>query len=89
MAWSAAGTDAVRATHFDAHKAFLRSGRLDILKSGPMFAADGRQAGALVVAEVADIATMREICADDPFVIHGVYDHIDFVEWRITTGRSF
>ncbi|MFX8320094.1 hypothetical protein ABTL33_18710, partial [Acinetobacter baumannii] len=42
-----------------------------------------------VVADVADIATMQAICADDPFAVHGVYDHIEFVEWRITTGRSF
>jgi uncharacterized protein YciI len=89
MAWSAAGSDAARMTHFDAHKAFLRSGRLDILKSGPMFDTAGRQVGALVVADVADIATMQAICADDPFAVHGVYDHIEFVEWRITTGRSF
>lgn len=89
MAWSAAGSDAARAAHLEAHKAFLRSGRLDILKSGPLFDADGRQVGALVVAEVADIATMQAICAEDPFAVHGVYDRIDFLDWRITAGRSF
>ncbi len=89
LAWSAADKSAERAAYLDDHKRFLRSGRLDILKSGPLFDAQGAQVGALVVAEVADIETMRTVCAEDPFAVHGIYDRVTFLEWRITTGKPF
>jgi uncharacterized protein YciI len=89
IAWSAADKTAERAAYIEDHKRFLRSGKLDVLQSGPVFDEGGNQQGALVVAEVADIATMRRICAEDPFDIHGIYDRVTFLEWRITAGRSF
>lgn len=88
IAWSAPDRADERAAHLEAHKRFLRSGKLDVLQSGPVFDDSGEQLGALIVAEVADVATMRAICADDPFAIHGVYDRISFMEWRITAGRQ-
>jgi uncharacterized protein YciI len=89
LAWSAADKSAERAVYVEDHKRFLRSGMLDILQSGPLFDASGAQVGALVVAEVADVSTMRAICAEDPFAANGIYDRITFMEWRITAGRSF
>lgn len=89
IAWSAPDKTAERNACLEDHKQFLRSGRLDILQSGPVFGDTGGQLGALIVADVPDIATMRRICAEDPFAVHGIYDRITFVEWRITAGRSF
>ena len=89
LAWSNADKTAERAIHLEGHKQFLRSGALDVLQSGPLFDANGVQVGALIVAEVADIETMCAVCAEDPFAIYDIYDRITFLEWRITTGRSF
>ena len=87
LAYSDPGKAAERDLHLAAHKAFLRSGRLLILQSGPVFDAEGQQAGALVVAETPDLATMRELCAEDPFAVHGIYDRTLFMEWRLTLGQ--
>lgn len=89
IAFSAPDKTAERNAHIEDHKRFLRSGLLDILQSGPVFDETGTQLGALVVAEVADVDTMRRLCAEDPFTIHGIYDRVTFVEWRITAGKSF
>ena len=87
LAYSDPGKVLERDAQLAAHKAFLRSGRLRILQSGPIFDADGRQAGALVVAEVPDLATMQAICAEDPFALNGIYDRTVFMEWRLTLGQ--
>lgn len=73
-----------RDIHLPAHKAFLRSGRLHILQSGPLFGGDGLQTGALIVARTTDQATMEALCADDPFTVHGIYRETVFMEWRVT-----
>ncbi|MGI4748380.1 MAG: YciI family protein [Janthinobacterium lividum] len=76
-----------RAGLLAAHKTFLRSGCLTVLQSGPIFDQEGNQVGAIVVADTPDIGTMEAICAEDPFVIHGIYHRISFLEWRITVER--
>jgi uncharacterized protein YciI len=86
-AYSAPDRTIERGRFLEAHKDFLRSGRLTVLQSGPIFDQDGNQTGGIIVAEVSDIAGMEAICAKDPFVVHGVYDRITFAEWRITLGH--
>jgi uncharacterized protein YciI len=87
IAYSSPDRSTDRAKLLEAHKAFLRSGSLTVLQSGPMFDQDGVQTGAIVIAEAPDIETMQAICAKDPFVMHGIYDRISFSEWRITIGQ--
>lgn len=86
VALAAPGRERERALHLDAHKAFLRRSALAIVHSGPLFAADGSQLGALVVAEAVSVDAMEAACASDPFVIHGVYARFIFAEWRPTIG---
>lgn len=86
ISYSSPDRVADRANFLDAHKAFLRSGRLTVLQSGPVFDQEGVQTGAIVVADTPDIETMKAICAEDPFAIHGLYDRISFLEWRLTIG---
>ena len=77
-----------RGIWLEAHKAFLRDGRLRILQAGPLFDEEQRQVGALVVAEMASLAEMQAICSEDPFVVHDIYDRVTFFDWRQTIGRA-
>lgn len=86
IALAAVGRARERAMHLEAHKAFLRGFAPAILHSGPLFAADGTQLGALVVAEAVSVDAMEAAFAADPFVIHGVYARCTFAEWRPTIG---
>jgi uncharacterized protein len=88
IALNAQGGTGERAAHLEGHKAFLRSGRLRILHSGPFFGSGGRQVGALVVADVSGPAAMEAICKEDPFIAHGVYCQDTYAEWRITLGQA-
>lgn len=87
IAYTALNRETDRAGLLAAHKAFLRSGSLTVLQSGPIFDQEGKQTGAVVVAETLDIETMKAICAQDPFIVHGIYHHVTFFEWRITLGH--
>lgn len=78
------GTDAERAAHIDAHKAHLRSSGINIVLSGPTVCPDGKQAGAMVVAEVGSLKEFEDFSEADPFVVHGVYETVDIYEWRAT-----
>lgn len=88
LAFSAPASTTDRAIHFEAHRAFLRSGRLRVLQSGPLFDDAQTQIGALVVADIPSLAEMQAVCSEDPFVVHGIYDRVMFFEWRQTIGRA-
>lgn len=77
---------AERERHLEAHKAYLRSAGVRILQSGP-FKAPGR-AGALIIAEVDDLAAMHAFSNADPFVVHGVYRSVEIVEWTVTLSAE-
>lgn len=87
IAYSSPDRNIDRANLLEAHKAFLRSGALTVLQSGPIFDQEGVQTGAIVIADAPDIETMKAVCAKDPFVMHGIYDRISFSEWRVTIGQ--
>lgn len=75
-----------RAAHFEAHKQYLRSGGLKILKSGPF--AHETLKGALILADVESLEEMKCFNAHDPFVIHGVYKVVHIVEWSVTYSAA-
>lgn len=77
---------AEREHHLEAHKAYLRSADVRILQSGP-FKAPGRT-GALVIAEVDDLAAMQAFSHGDPFVVHGVYRSVEIAEWTVTLSAE-
>ena len=88
IAHDAPGKDAERRQHFEAHRAHLRSGLAGVVQSGPRFApeAGGAKAGALVVFDVEDIAEVERFNAQDPYIVHGVYDRIEVLRWDKTIG---
>ena len=89
IAYDAAGKDAERRAHYDAHRAYLRSpAARAIVQSGPLFSSDGANAkiGALIVFDVADAAEVAAFNAGDPFIVNGVYDRVDLLRWDRTIG---
>lgn len=89
LAYDAAGRDADRKTHYDAHRAHLRLELAkSIVQSGPLFAPDGtnRKIGALIVFDVADMGEVERFNAADPFIVHGIYDRVEFMRWDKTIG---
>ncbi|TCL71379.1 YciI family protein [Rhizobium sp. BK251] len=79
---SAPGSAEARARYLEDHKAYLRLGKVKVLQSGPIFNEEGDQVGGVVIAEVTDLAEMREFSLDDPFVVHGIYGSTEIFEWR-------
>lgn len=77
---------AAREIHIEGHKRHLRSGRLQIIHSGPILDEAGEGSGGVVVADVVSLDEMRQFSVEDPFVRHGVYSSISIYEWRPTIG---
>lgn len=75
-----------REIHLEDHKRHLRSGRLQIIQSGPIVNDAGEGSGGVVVADVVSLDEMHAFSAEDPFVRHGVYSSISIYEWRPTIG---
>ncbi len=86
IARDASGKDAERKALLEDHKAHLRSGLAKITQSGPIFAPDGVKRGGMVVFEADTIAPVEAFNAQDPYVVHGVYDQIEIVRWDKTIG---
>ncbi|WP_284777920.1 YciI family protein [Agrobacterium sp. lyk4-40-TYG-31] len=77
-----------RLEHLEDHKRYLRSGRVDVLQSGPIDDGVGAVTGGVVVAEVVSLDDMHAFSAGDPFVINGVYNRVNVFEWKPTISNS-
>ena len=86
IAYDATGKDEERKALFEAHRAHLRSGMVNIVQSGPLFVANGGKRGALIVFDVADVAEVERFNALDPYIINGVYDNVEILRWDKTIG---
>ena len=53
--------------------------------AGPLLNEDEAMAGSLIIFEADDLDAARVVCAEDPYVIHGVFEHYDVIE----TQRCF
>ena len=47
---------------------------------GPLLDKRGDMAGSLIIIEATDLESARATYEDDPYVIHGVFEHYDVVE---------
>ena len=77
---------AQRQLHLEAHKTHLRSAPFPLLGSGPVHDGQGRQIGAIILAEVEQFETFERFSAADPFVMNEVYVTPKIIEWRPTLG---
>lgn len=68
----------------EAHKAHLRSAKIHILRSGPFVPAQHGLSGALIIADVEDLAQLSAFSEADPFVQAGVYMQVHIVAWTVT-----
>ncbi len=77
-----------RARWFEAHKAHLRSGMINIVQSGPLYPSEetAPPTAALVIAEVSSLEELRRFSEADPFVIHGIYGRVTIMRWDRTIG---
>ena len=70
-----------RMAHRPAHLEHMA--RLDatgrIQYGGPLLNEDGDMSGSLIIIEADDIESARATFAEDPYVIHGVFDDYDVV----------
>lgn len=73
-----------RELHLESHKAYLRSCNLTIVLSGPVADEEGQSMGAMVLLDVDDMQDVFRFSEGDPFVIHGVYDHVKIYRWNAT-----
>jgi uncharacterized protein YciI len=75
-----------RVQHFEAHKAYLHAARDIIVMSGPLAVTDGdRRVGSLVVLD-ASLEQAEAFNANDPFVIHGVYEDVRLLRYDKSIG---
>lgn len=87
LAYNALNKDRERAENIAAHTAHLRSGSINIVQSGPLFAAPGdTRLGALIVFDAPTLADVEAFNAADPFVLSGVYDDVRIMRWEKTIG---
>ena len=55
---------------------------------GPLLNEDGTMAGSLIVFEAADLKAARAASAEDPYVIHGVFEDYDVIETKPVFPRG-
>ena len=55
---------------------------------GPLLNEDGAMAGSLIIFEADDLDAARAACAEDPYVIHGVFEHYDVIETQPVFPRG-
>ncbi len=89
IAYDAKDRDAERKANYEAHVAYLRSDAArHIVQSGPLFSSDGSNTkiGALIVFDVDDAAQAQAFSASDPFILAGVYERVELLQWNRTIG---
>ncbi|MCP4934975.1 MAG: YciI family protein [bacterium] len=77
----------LRSQNRDKHLAYLDS-LGDVMKSaGPFMSEDGLEPrGSLVIVEADSLAAAREIAANDPYAIAGVFESVDIRPWKWLFG---
>ena len=56
--------------------------------AGPLLNEDEAMAGSLIIFEADDLDAARVVCAEDPYVIHGVFEHYDVIETQPVFPRG-
>ena len=49
---------------------------------GPLLSEDGEMKGSLIVLEADDLDAARQAYAEDPYIVHAVFESYDIVETR-------
>ena len=78
---------ALRMQNRDKHLAYLDSLGDNMKSAGPFMNEDGSQPrGSLVIVEADSMDAAREIAANDPYAIAGVFESVDIRPWKWLFG---
>ena len=78
---------ALRAQNRDKHLAYLDSLGNVMKSAGPFMSEDGLEPrGSLVIVKADSMDAAREIAANDPYAIAGVFESVDIRPWKWLFG---
>lgn len=86
----AQGLEAVRATHREEHRVYIRQDRPDCrtVLGGPLLDPEGRRMiGTLLVLEATDRAAALRFLANDPYARAGLFATTDLDPWQWGLGQ--
>lgn len=80
---------AIRDTHYEAHRAYLQNSAVDIKLAGPMVEDDGeKRIGSVFIVDVPDRAAAEAFSAADPFTRNGLFERVIIARFLdITRGK--
>jgi uncharacterized protein YciI len=86
--WDRLDGSSVRAAVREAHRTHIRQPdeRCRCILGGPLMSASLEMVGTLLVFDATDPAAVRDFMARDPYMVAGLFDRIDILEWRIGLG---
>jgi uncharacterized protein len=78
----------LREKHMEAHSAYMRSGKIEIVQAGPMCISDADNAhiGSFMIIEARSRAEVQTFHDDDPFTDAGVYGEVTICRWEKHIG---
>lgn len=71
-----------RPAHLEHMKSYEQQGK--VAAGGPLFGADGKPNGSLIVLEVADLDEAHAIAAADPYAKAGLFAKVEMRQWGWT-----
>ena len=78
---------ALRAQNRDKHLAYLDSLGEQMKSAGPFMNEEGSEPrGSLVIVEADSLSAAREIAANDPYALAGVFEFVDIRPWKWLFG---
>jgi uncharacterized protein YciI len=78
------GSEAMRAQHVEAHRAYLKATQTCILAGGAIAEADGKTlCGGLYIIEANDLAAAQKWVDDDPFTKAGIRIQMKIDPWLL------
>jgi uncharacterized protein YciI len=82
---------ALRAETKDLHRQHLDSGasRVQVLQSGPLLSADGKEQVSLIVVSAGSLDEVREFVDRDPYNRAGLFANVDIREWHWRRGNPY
>jgi uncharacterized protein YciI len=80
---------AIRDTHYDAHRAYLQASAVDIKLAGPMVEDNGqKRIGSVFIVDVPGRAEAEAFSTGDPFTRHGLFERVIITRFLdVTRGK--
>lgn len=76
------GSQSLRDANRADHIKFVDEGHVKVLSGGPLFGADGRVAGSLIIIEADDWPQAQAFAAADPYQKAGIFESSQICEYK-------